>query len=98
MALQSGTAETVMQRHQSPSPTDGLGIRHTHKDMVQRRGKEGVLMFERMGRKATDGAARKAPKSGTEEYSTAPTTSKSSGWAGEQAYPRGDGSTSREGG
>jgi hypothetical protein len=66
MALPSGTEENIMPRHQPPSPTDGLGIRHTHGDMGQRRGKEGVLIVRRMGRKAADGAARKAPQLGTE--------------------------------
>ena len=38
MALQSGTEENILPRHQPQSPMDGLGSRHTDGDMGQRRG------------------------------------------------------------
>mgnify|MGYP006123419469 CR=1 FL=1 len=61
MALQSGTEENIMPRHQPPSPTDGLGIRHTHGDMGQRRGKEGVLIVEEWGGKQRMGPLGRLP-------------------------------------
>ena len=93
-----GNRRNILPRHQPPSPTDGLGSRHTHREMGPHREKEGESIVGRMGRKAADGASWMALQSGTDgKYYAVPPTSESNGWVGEQAHTWGDVSLSREG-
>jgi hypothetical protein len=46
-----GTEENILPHHQPTSPADGLGSRHTHGGMGQRRGKEESSIVGRMGKK-----------------------------------------------
>ena len=71
-----------------------LGSRHTHREMVHHRGKDGAPIVGRMRRKAADGRSDgQAIKNGNIGK---PSTYNYNGWIGEQADLWGDRLSSRE--
>ena len=70
----------------SPIPTNGLGSRHTHGEMGQRRGKEGSSIVRRMGKNQRMGPLGWPHSSNTGTLHSYPTTITMVGTGSRQTY------------